>query len=95
MKEVATWKVVQKDLQSVISPSDSIFHCVSGSKRKSSCLLLAVPSIEVQNAMERVELETELAAVDAKVRVLQSFDTEYMESKLIHQKCLSHRRPHE
>ncbi len=35
LKEVATWKVVQKDLQAVISPSDSISN-VSGSKRKSS-----------------------------------------------------------
>ncbi len=115
LKEVATWKVVQKDLQSVISPSDSISN-VSGSKRKSSCSIasssskttsarlraeaekaallqtteglkkkhaLELERIEVQNAMERVELETELAAVDAKVRVLQSFDTECMESKLI------------
>ncbi len=118
LKEVATWKVVQKDLQAVISPLDSISN-VSGSKRKSSrsiasssykttsvssarlraeaekaALLqrteglkkkhaLELERIEVQNAMERVELETELAAVDAKMRVLQSFDTECIESKLI------------
>ncbi len=118
LKEVATWKVVQKDLQAVISPSDSISN-VSGSKRKSSrsiasssskttsvssarlraeaekaALLqrteglkkkhaLELERIEVQNAMERVELETELAAVHAKMRVLQSFDTECIESKLI------------
>ncbi len=115
LKEVATWKVVKKDLQSVMPPSDSISN-VSGSKRKSSCSIasssskttsarlraeaekaallqsteglkkkhaLELERIEVQNAMERVELETELAAVDAKVRVLQTFDTECMESKLI------------
>ncbi len=118
VKEVATWKVVQKDLYAVISSSDSISN-VSRGKRKSSRSIVSSSSrttsvssarlraeaekaallqrteglkkkhtlelerIEVQNAMERVELETELAAVDAKLRVLQSFDTECMESKLI------------
>ncbi len=118
LKEVATYKIVQKDLQAVIFPSDSISN-VSHRKRKSlrsiassssrttsvssarlraeaekAALLqraeglkkkhsLELERIEVQNAMERVELETELVSVDAKVRVLQSFDTECMESKLI------------
>ncbi len=118
LKEFATYKIVQKDLQAVIFPSDSISN-VSHRKRKSlrsiassssrttsvssarlraeaekAALLqraeglkkkhsLELERIEVQNAMERVELETELVSVDAKVRVLQSFDTECMESKLI------------
>ncbi len=102
LKEVATYKIVQKDLQAVIFPSDSISN-VSHRKRKSLCSIassssrttsvssarlraeaekaallqraeglkkkhsLELERIEVQNAMERVELETELVSVDAKV----------------------------
>ncbi len=58
----------------------ALLQHTEGLKKKHA---LELERIEVQNAMERVELETELAVVDAKVRVLQSVDTECMESKLI------------
>ncbi len=124
LKEVATWKIVQKDLQAVISPSDSISN-VSHSKMKSSrsiassssrttsvssarlrakaekaALLqraeglkkkhaLELERIEVQNVMERVELETELAAVDAKVRGYKALILNAWNLNSYHQKGLS------
>ncbi len=56
LKEVATWKIVQKNLQAVISPSDSISN-VSHSKMKSSRSIASSSARTVSSARLRAEAE--------------------------------------